>query len=38
VPASVRRIHVEEAALLGTIGEPYARYAAGRFRLFPGLW
>jgi protein-S-isoprenylcysteine O-methyltransferase Ste14 len=34
----VRRIRVEEAALLGTIGEPYARYAAGRFRLVPRLW
>jgi protein-S-isoprenylcysteine O-methyltransferase Ste14 len=34
----VRRIRVEEAALLGTIGEPYERYAAGRSRLFPGLW
>jgi protein-S-isoprenylcysteine O-methyltransferase Ste14 len=34
----VRRIRVEEAALLGTIGEPYAHYAAGRPRLFPGLW
>ena len=34
----VRRIHVEEAALLGTIGEPYERYAAGRPRLLPGLW
>jgi protein-S-isoprenylcysteine O-methyltransferase Ste14 len=34
----LRRIQVEEAALLGTIGEPYARYAAGRPRLVPGLW
>jgi protein-S-isoprenylcysteine O-methyltransferase Ste14 len=34
----VRRIQVEEAALLGTIGEPYERYAAGRSRLLPGLW
>jgi protein-S-isoprenylcysteine O-methyltransferase Ste14 len=34
----VRRIRVEEAALLGTLGEPYARYAAGRSRLFPRLW
>jgi protein-S-isoprenylcysteine O-methyltransferase Ste14 len=34
----VRRIRVEEAALLGSLGEPYARYAATRPRLFPGLW
>ena len=34
----VRRIRVEERALLGTIGKPYERYAAGRPRLFPGLW
>jgi protein-S-isoprenylcysteine O-methyltransferase Ste14 len=34
----VRRIDVEEAALLGAIGEPYARYAAGKRRLFPGIW
>ena len=34
----VRRIRVEEAALLGTLGEPYARYAADKRRLFPGLW
>jgi protein-S-isoprenylcysteine O-methyltransferase Ste14 len=34
----VRRIRVEEAALLATIGEPYERYAAGRPRLFPGVW
>jgi protein-S-isoprenylcysteine O-methyltransferase Ste14 len=34
----VRRIRVEEDALLGTIGEPYERYAAAKPRLFPGLW
>ena len=34
----VRRIHVEETALLGSIGEPYEGYAAGKPRLFPGLW
>jgi protein-S-isoprenylcysteine O-methyltransferase Ste14 len=34
----VRRIRVEEAALLGTIGAPYERYAAAKPRLFPGLW
>jgi protein-S-isoprenylcysteine O-methyltransferase Ste14 len=34
----VRRIYVEEAALLGAIGEPYERYATGRPHLFPGLW
>jgi protein-S-isoprenylcysteine O-methyltransferase Ste14 len=32
------RIRVEEAALLGYLGEPYATYAAGRKRLVPGLW
>ncbi len=34
----VRRIRVEEAALLTSIGEPYRRYAAGRPRLIPHLW
>ena len=34
----VRRIRVEEDALLGTLGEPYERYVAGRSRLVPGLW
>jgi protein-S-isoprenylcysteine O-methyltransferase Ste14 len=34
----LRRIRVEEAALVSGIGEPYLRYAAGRPRLFPGLW
>jgi protein-S-isoprenylcysteine O-methyltransferase Ste14 len=34
----VRRIRVEEDALLGTIGEPYERCAAAKPRLFPGLW
>jgi len=34
----VVRIHVEEAALLGRLGEPYRRFAAGRARLFPGIW
>jgi protein-S-isoprenylcysteine O-methyltransferase Ste14 len=34
----VRRIDVEESALFGAIGEPYARYAAGKRRLFPGVW
>jgi protein-S-isoprenylcysteine O-methyltransferase Ste14 len=34
----VRRIRVEERALLDSIGEPYARYAAGRPRLLPGVW
>ena len=34
----VRRIAVEEAALRDRLGERYARYAAGRARLFPGVW
>ena len=32
------RIHVEERALFVALGEPYHRFAAGRRRLFPGLW
>ncbi len=34
----VVRIHVEERTLLDALGEPYRRFAAGRQRLFPGLW
>jgi protein-S-isoprenylcysteine O-methyltransferase Ste14 len=34
----VVRIRVEEAALLGGLGEPYRRYAAGRARLIPRVW
>jgi protein-S-isoprenylcysteine O-methyltransferase Ste14 len=34
----VLRIHAEERTLLAGLGEPYRRYAAGRPRLFPGLW
>jgi protein-S-isoprenylcysteine O-methyltransferase Ste14 len=34
----VFRVHVEEAALLTNLGEPYRRYAARRKRLLPGLW
>lgn len=34
----VWRIHVEEAALLGTAGEPYRSYAAHRKRLVPLIW
>ena len=34
----VYRIHFEEHALLETLGEPYRRFAAGRRRLFPGVW
>jgi protein-S-isoprenylcysteine O-methyltransferase Ste14 len=34
----VVRIHVEERALFAALGEPYRRFAAGRRRLFPGLW
>lgn len=32
------RIHVEERTLSEALGEPYRRFAAGRRRLFPGLW
>lgn len=34
----VLRIQVEERTLLDALGEPYRRFAAGRPRLFPGLW
>jgi len=32
------RIRFEERALLDGLGEPYRRFAAGRPRLFPGVW
>jgi protein-S-isoprenylcysteine O-methyltransferase Ste14 len=32
------RIHSEERALIGGLGDEYERYAATRRRLFPGLW
>ena len=32
------RIRSEEGALIAGLGEPYRRFAAGRPRLFPGLW
>lgn len=32
------RIRFEERALLDGLGEPYRRFAAGRRRLFPGVW
>ena len=40
VPAAglVVRIRFEERVLLEGLGEPYRRFAAGRPRLFPGLW
>jgi protein-S-isoprenylcysteine O-methyltransferase Ste14 len=34
----VVRIHVEESALLDSLGEPYRRFATSRSRLFPGVW
>ena len=34
----VRRIRVEEQALLGELGERYASYASGRKRLVPYVW
>lgn len=38
LPAIVRRIRVEEAALYEHLGPVYGRYADGRARLVPGLW
>ena len=40
VPAAglVVRLRAEERALMAGLGEPYRRYAAGRRRLFPGVW
>ncbi len=35
---TVFRIRVEERALLAGLGEPYARFAATRSRLIPGVW
>ena len=32
------RIHSEERVLIAGLGEEYRRYAAGRPRLFPGIW
>jgi protein-S-isoprenylcysteine O-methyltransferase Ste14 len=32
------RIRFEERALLEGLGEQYRRFAAGRRRLFPGVW
>jgi MFS family permease len=32
------RIRFEERALLDGLGEQYSRFAAGRRRLFPGVW
>lgn len=34
----VYRVRIEERALLDGLGEPYRRFAAGRPRLFPGIW
>lgn len=34
----VRRIFVEEDALMANLGEPYREFAAGRKRLVPGVW
>lgn len=36
--AFLRRIRVEEAVLREGFGEAYARYAARRWRLLPGIW
>ncbi len=38
VVAHVVRIRVEEAALLQTLGEPYARYRERTWRLVPFVW
>ena len=37
-PALLWRIHVEEAELVGVLGEPYVEYEAHTKRLIPGLW
>ncbi len=34
----ILRIHVEERTLFDALGDPYRRFAAGRRRLFPGVW
>jgi protein-S-isoprenylcysteine O-methyltransferase Ste14 len=34
----VARIHSEEHVLTASLGDDYRRYAAGRRRLFPGIW
>jgi protein-S-isoprenylcysteine O-methyltransferase Ste14 len=34
----IRRIHVQEAALLTNLGEPYRNFASGKKRLLPGIW
>ena len=34
----VRRIHIEEQALINTLGPPYEAYAAHRARLVPHVW
>ena len=34
----VFRIHVEEAALLAKLGDPYAQYMSRTKRLLPGVW
>ena len=38
LPAMLRRIHVEERVLRGSLGEAYGAYADGRKRLVPGVW
>ncbi len=38
MPAYVYRAHVEEQALLATLGAPYARFLATRTRFIPHLW
>ena len=35
---TVWRIHIEEAALLGTAGDPYRHYAEHHKRLMPLIW
>ncbi|HWF50136.1 MAG TPA: isoprenylcysteine carboxylmethyltransferase family protein [Solirubrobacteraceae bacterium] len=38
LPALLYRISVEEALLVATLGEPYARYRSRTKRLIPGVW
>ena len=38
LPALVRRIHVEEAEMVGVLGDPYGEYQRRTKRLIPGIW
>jgi protein-S-isoprenylcysteine O-methyltransferase Ste14 len=38
IPGYMDRVMVEEQALRGQIGEPYAEYMARSYRLIPRIW